>query len=234
LRRKGIEEGEWQTLETTIDLCKQQAQIRKIVHVHMGSRGEGHCPKTAAGHRTLGTLILRVDMKRCWIPDHFSSIQLETNLCRHWRNGGCHPCDFVFTKENAATLIPILNAAFTSNVKNGLLLFRKHRKQLEDGDWQSLVFDLVRRFDRSLDGFYDEVIAHVLELLLANTRRLGDDECALLGNTLEVKVLLMFAQISRPEQIGLIRGVADLAAQCTSTAILSNLYQFVFLTTWVV
>jgi hypothetical protein len=137
---------------------------------------------------------------------------------------------FAFTEENAATLIPILNAAFTSNVKEGLLLFRKHRKLLNEDDWKPLVLDLVRRFDRSLDGSFDDVIAHLLEPLLDNTRCLGDDACALLGNTLGVKVLPKFAQVSPPQQIVLIRGVADLAVQSSNPAVLSNLYQFVFLT----
>jgi hypothetical protein len=76
----------------------------------------------------------------------------------------------VFTDANAELLLATLRVAFTSHVREGLVLFRKNRNLLKEADWKPLARELVERFDNSLVAAFDAVIAHLLEPLLDNTR----------------------------------------------------------------
>ena len=135
-----------------------------------------------------------------------------------------------FTEESASKVVPVLAAAFKTNVKEGLLLFRKTHKLLKEEEWKPLIDDLIGRFDRSLDKQFDQVIEHLLIPLLDNTRCMGEEARTKLVASIGTKVLAKWSELPDPQKLGILQRLAELARDCEEPQVVENLYKNVFLT----
>lgn len=136
-----------------------------------------------------------------------------------------------FTEENGSDLIPVLKSAFYSNVKEGLLLFRKNKRFLKEEDWKPLIDELIDRFDAGLNDSeqMDLIIKNLLDPLLDNTRCMGDEASGKLLDVIAVKILPNFAKVEAPVKIVVLQKIADLGNRCTNEQVLKNVYEYAFL-----
>ena len=138
--------------------------------------------------------------------------------------------NMTFTEESASKLIPVLEAAFKTNVKEGLLLFRKNRKLLKEEDWKPLIDELVVRFDNSLKKQFEQVLEHLLAPILDNTKCMGEDARRKLVETIGLKILPKWAELKNSQKIAILQNVSEMARDCENEQVLENLYKNVFLT----
>ena len=134
-----------------------------------------------------------------------------------------------FNEETAAKVIPVLAAAFKTNVKEGLLLFRKTRKLLKEEDWQPLVDELIARFDRSLDKQFGPVMEHLLIPLLDNTKCMGEHARTQLIASIGTKVIPKWEELTDAQKVGVLQKIAELARDCDNGEVIANIYQKIFL-----
>lgn len=135
-----------------------------------------------------------------------------------------------FDEENAQKLLPVLQAAFKTSVKEGLLLFRKTRRLLKEEDWKPLVMELVTRFDNSLEKQFAPVMEHLLIPLLDNTKCMGEEARGKLIDSIGTKVLPRWDELQTAQKVGILQKVAELARDCHDEEVLVNLYKNAFLT----
>lgn len=136
-----------------------------------------------------------------------------------------------FNEENVDQLLSVLKVAFKASVVDGLFLYRKNRKYINDEQFQPLVDELFQRLENSLkdEKKIKDVSEELLVPLFKFTKTLGNDSTTRLLRIIADYVIPHFNDLETSKQIEVIRKIANVSSYADTDKLLTEIYNNIYL-----
>lgn len=137
--------------------------------------------------------------------------------------------NYKFTEENVDQLVEVLSSAFTVDVLTGLRLLAKNKAIVPEAKKAELEAQLISNLEGSIESNFTEVCDQLLITIMDFTRTFGDDTNRRLYGIIASHVLPKINDLSAPTKIKIIQEIAENAKLIPEKAVLTQLYENVFM-----
>jgi hypothetical protein len=107
----------------------------------------------------------------------------------------------------------VLNTAFEVSLAEGLRMYSKNKKLLNDEQSQGVVDGLLTRLDNTLQWDFDGAVS-LLKPIFGYTQVIRDDGTRRLMGIVSARIMPKFSELPTPARIGVLQKISDVSRLC--------------------